>query len=166
MAAASRLKLATDHGQLYPHALPRFYRPPQPLVELHLRTETELGRRTSRLEAAAGLAVRLRVVPDQLTFEPDQLAYLLGQLADRHLHAGAKTEMPLVRRVGNLIWSNLVSWLSRRSVKDPASGMRVFRREALPRLYPLPDGLNFTPVMSTRAVHEEVVLKEIPIPYQ
>jgi hypothetical protein len=51
-------------------------------------------------------------------------------------------------------------------VVDPASGMRVFRREALERLYPLPDGLNFTPVMSTRAIHEGVRLVEVPIPYK
>jgi hypothetical protein len=48
---------------------------------------------------------------------------------------------------------------------DPASGMRVFRRDALSVLYPLPDGLNFTPVMSTRTVHEGLKLSEIPMPY-
>jgi len=51
-------------------------------------------------------------------------------------------------------------------VVDPASGMRVFRRKALTRLYPLPDGLNFTPVMSTRAVHEGLNLVELPMPYE
>jgi hypothetical protein len=35
----------------------------------------------------------------------------------------------------------------------------------LDRIYPLPDGLNLTPVMSTRAVHEKVKMLEIPIPY-
>lgn len=79
--------------------------------------------------------------------------------------SGADSQMPLVRRVGNLMWSNLVTWLGNQRVVDPASGMRVFRREALERLYPLPDGLNFTPVMSTRAVHEGVQLSEVPIPY-
>jgi hypothetical protein len=44
--------------------------------------------------------------------------------------------------------------------------MRVIRRDALHRLYPLPDGLNFTPVMSTRALHEDILWKEIPIPYE
>jgi hypothetical protein len=44
--------------------------------------------------------------------------------------------------------------------------MRVIRREALARLYPLPDGLNFTPVMSTRALHEEIRWREVPIPYK
>jgi hypothetical protein len=68
--------------------------------------------------------------------------------------------------VGNLLWSNLVTLLGNHRVVDPASGMRVFRREALERLYPLPDGLNFTPVMSTRAIHEGVRLVEVPIPYK
>ena len=38
--------------------------------------------------------------------------------------------------------------------------------DALARLYPLPDGLNFTPVMSTRALHEEIRWREVPIPYK
>ena len=43
--------------------------------------------------------------------------------------------------------------------------MRVFRREILDSLNPLPDGLNLTPVMSTRAIHLGVAISEIPIPY-
>jgi hypothetical protein len=43
--------------------------------------------------------------------------------------------------------------------------MRVFKREILERIYPLPDGLNLTPVMSTRALHEQIVMAEVPIPY-
>jgi glycosyltransferase involved in cell wall biosynthesis len=68
--------------------------------------------------------------------------------------SGSDSQMPAVRRLGNLIWSNLVSVLGGERVADPASGMRVFRRAILDRIYPLPDGLNLTPVMSTRAVHE------------
>ncbi|MDF1514223.1 MAG: glycosyltransferase family 2 protein [Anaerolineae bacterium] len=79
--------------------------------------------------------------------------------------SGAASDMPFVRRVGNFIWSSLVTLLSHHRVWDPASGMRVFRREALSVLYPLPDGLNFTPVMSTRTVHEGLKLSEIPMPY-
>ncbi len=80
--------------------------------------------------------------------------------------SGAHSEMPLVRRLGNLIWSSLVSLLSGQRVLDPASGMRVFRSDVLEKLYPLPDGLNFTPVMSTRAVHEGIKVTEAPIPYK
>jgi glycosyltransferase involved in cell wall biosynthesis len=79
--------------------------------------------------------------------------------------AGAKSQMPITRRIGNFFFANLLSLLSNQRVTDSASGMRVFKREILDRVYPLPDGLNLTPVMSTRAVHEGMVVKEVPIPY-
>ncbi|MGD2148309.1 MAG: glycosyltransferase family 2 protein [Anaerolineae bacterium] len=89
-----------------------------------------------------------------------------AQLIVGSRRSGADSEMPLVRRVGNLLWSSLLSLLANHRVADPASGMRVFHRDVLERLYPLPDGLNFTPVMSTRAVHEGVRVTEVPIPYR
>lgn len=79
--------------------------------------------------------------------------------------SGEASQMPMVRQVGNFIWSNLVSVIGNQRVADPASGMRVVRRDVLARLYPLPDGLNFTPVMSTRSVHEGLKVVEIPIAY-
>ncbi|NJN55924.1 MAG: glycosyltransferase family 2 protein [Anaerolineae bacterium] len=78
---------------------------------------------------------------------------------------GAESQMPPVRKLGNFIWSNLLTILGNQRVQDPASGMRVFKREVLDQVYPLPDGLNLTPVMSTRAIHEGLTVKEIPIPY-
>lgn len=80
--------------------------------------------------------------------------------------AGAQSEMPAVRRLGNRIFATLVSLIGAQRVSDSASGMRVFSRDVLARLYPLPDGLNFTPVMSTRAVHEGLRMVEVPIPYR
>ena len=79
--------------------------------------------------------------------------------------AGADSEMPLVRRVGNVIFANLVSLVSATRITDSASGMRVFKKSILERIYPLPDGLNLTPVMSTRALHEQLKMVEVPIPY-
>ncbi len=79
--------------------------------------------------------------------------------------AGEDSQMPLTRRVGNFFFATLLSILGRQKVTDSASGMRVFKREILEHIYPLPDGLNLTPVMSTRALHEGITIKEIPIPY-
>jgi glycosyltransferase involved in cell wall biosynthesis len=79
--------------------------------------------------------------------------------------AGADSQMPLTRRVGNFFFASLLTILGRQKVTDSASGMRVFKREILEHIYPLPDGLNLTPVMSTRALHEGIAIKEIPIPY-
>jgi hypothetical protein len=79
--------------------------------------------------------------------------------------AGADSKMPLTRRLGNRVFAGLISILGNHPVSDSASGMRVVRRAILPRLYPLPDGLNFTPIMSLRAIHEGLRLVEVPIPY-
>lgn len=79
--------------------------------------------------------------------------------------AGAASQMPITRRIGNLIFARLVNIISASRITDSASGMRVFKKAILPRLYPLPDGLNLTPVMSTRALHERLKMVEVPIPY-
>jgi glycosyltransferase involved in cell wall biosynthesis len=79
--------------------------------------------------------------------------------------AGEDSKMPLTRRLGNFFFATLLSILGRQKVTDSASGMRVFKREILEHIYPLPDGLNLTPVMSTRALHERIKIDEVPIPY-
>lgn len=79
--------------------------------------------------------------------------------------AGEESEMPLVRRLGNVFFAGLISLLGRQKITDSASGMRVFKREILEKVYPLPDGLNLTPIMSTRALHENLKMVEVPIPY-
>lgn len=79
--------------------------------------------------------------------------------------SGESTQMPVTRKIGNFIFANLLSMLGWQRISDSASGMRVFKKEILPRIYPLPDGLNLTPVMSTRAVYEEIKMIEVPIPY-
>lgn len=79
---------------------------------------------------------------------------------------GAGSRMPLVRAAGNVFFAWMLGVLSARRVVDTASGVRVIRREALPDLYPLPDGLHFTPAMSARALIEnKLKLLEVPIPY-
>jgi glycosyltransferase involved in cell wall biosynthesis len=78
---------------------------------------------------------------------------------------GAKSEMPLTRRIGNFAYARLLSLIGNVRVRDTASGMRLIRKEVLERLYPLPDGLDFTPAMSTRAIYENLQIVEVPIPY-
>ncbi len=80
--------------------------------------------------------------------------------------SGAASEMPAMRRVGNVLFAGLITLLGDQRVRDSASGMRVIRRERLPSLYPLPNGLNFTPIMSLRAIQEGLSLVEVPIPYR
>ena len=67
---------------------------------------------------------------------------------------GADSRMPMVRTIGNTLFAWLLGALSRRLVEDTASGMRVIRRSCLGDLYPLPEGLHFTPAMSARVLIE------------
>lgn len=78
---------------------------------------------------------------------------------------GKQSGMPFIRRVGNWLFARLLGWITETPVSDSASGMRVFRKSILPRLLPLPDGLDFIAGMSTRALHEDLRVIEIPIPY-
>jgi hypothetical protein len=80
--------------------------------------------------------------------------------------SGTESKMPLTRKIGNLFFATLLTLVGRQHVSDSASGMRVFKRQVLERIYPLPDGLNLTPVMSTRAIHEGIRMAEVPIPYE
>lgn len=79
---------------------------------------------------------------------------------------GEESRMPLVRAVGNRVLAWTLGRLAKREVRDTASGMRVIRRACLPDLYPLPDGLHFTPAMSARVLMEDKLrLVERPMPY-
>lgn len=99
---------------------------------------------------------------------PDMCRVAIEQNGDMIIASrmsGAKSQMPLTRRVGNLAYAMLLSLISNTRVRDTSSGMRVIRRESLERMYPLPDGLQFTPAMSTRAIHENLKVIELPVPY-
>jgi len=79
---------------------------------------------------------------------------------------GPGSDMPRVRRLGNRIYALILSALSNRVVTDTASGMRVIRRDVLEQLYPLPDGLHFTPAMSARVLCDERLgIVEYPMRY-
>lgn len=79
---------------------------------------------------------------------------------------GSGSGMPAIRFFGNKVFAWMLGVLSKRVVGDTASGMRVIRRDRLKDLYPLPDGLHFTPAMSARVLLEnKLVLVEVPMPY-
>jgi len=94
---------------------------------------------------------------------------LLEQEADLSLGSrmGPQSRMPKVRRLGNRIWRMLINWMAQADISDAASGMRVIRRDALPLLEPLPDGLHYTPTMSCRAALDaRLSMVEIPMAYE
>lgn len=106
------------------------------------------------------------------TYPPEALPALCRALQEQSADlvvgsrmSGASSAMPATRKLGNLAFAQLLSLIGGVQVRDSASGMRVIRRSILPRLYPLPDGLDFTPAMTTRAIHEDLKIVEVPIAY-
>jgi glycosyltransferase involved in cell wall biosynthesis len=89
----------------------------------------------------------------------EQAAVVLG------CRMGKESKMPGIRRLGNRMYALLLGMLSGKAVEDTASGMRVIRRDALTTLYPLPDGLHFTPAMSARALLTDLKVVEVPMDY-
>lgn len=79
---------------------------------------------------------------------------------------GPGSQMPTIRRVGNRVYAVLLGVLCGNLVTDTASGMRVIRRSSLDDLYPLPDGLHFTPAMSARALLSGMKIVEHPMSYE
>lgn len=102
-------------------------------------------------------------------YYPNMFQALIEQKADLVIGsrmAGVESEMPLTRRIGNTLFAGLVTVIGHVRITDSASGQRILRRDVLEKLYPLPDGLNFTPVMSTRGIHEDIKMIEVPIKYE
>lgn len=107
------------------------------------------------------------------TCEPAFFATLCTVLMDESASVaigsrmGPQSKMPRVRRLGNRIYAAILSALSNQAVTDAASGMRVIRRDVLNRLYPLPDGLHFTPAMSARVLMDDrLTIVERPMSYE
>ncbi|HZZ78379.1 MAG TPA: glycosyltransferase family 2 protein, partial [Gemmataceae bacterium] len=94
-----------------------------------------------------------------LAIQDDSATVVLGS------RMGEGSQMPRIRRIGNRVYAFMLGVLSGRAVEDTASGMRVIRRSALGQLYPLPDGLHFTPAMSARALMTGLNVVEIPMSY-
>ncbi len=106
------------------------------------------------------------------TCDPAQFAPLCRALVERNADVaigarmGPGSRMPLLRVIGNRFYALLLGVLAHKQITDTASGMRVIRAAALPNLYPLPDGMHFTPAMSARVLmDDELSLVEVPMPY-
>lgn len=106
------------------------------------------------------------------TCDPRFFVELCDAILERgaHMALGSRlhplSRMPFTRRVGNVAFALMLTALGSTRVRDSASGMRVVRRDCLPRLMPLPAGLHFTPAMSARAIlANDLTVVEVEMPY-
>jgi len=73
--------------------------------------------------------------------------------------------MPRIRRLGNKIFADLLTFYSGKRTTDTSTGLRVFNVRLLPVFESLPNGLDFDTSMTTRALFEGLAYTEIPIEY-
>lgn len=80
---------------------------------------------------------------------------------------GLNSKMPKIRILGNKIFAFIINFFGNVKISDIASGMRIFKKESLEKLYPLPDGLHFTPAMSCKAImSRDLKIIEVPMTYE
>jgi len=80
---------------------------------------------------------------------------------------GKESKMPPIRRIGNKAYAYIINFLANVKIRDCASGMRIFKKDVLKKLYPLPDGLHFTPEMSCKALMGPgIKIIEVPMYYK
>lgn len=77
-----------------------------------------------------------------------------------------KTKMPLVRQIGNQLYSFLLRRIYPQPIHDSCSGMRVFRSEHKNWMNGLPNGLDFSIAMTVKCLKNNLRFAEVPISYE
>src|SRR5260370_19853857 len=83
---------------------------------------------------------------------------------------GARTgdlvKIPLLRRLGKWILTQLADYLSRQKIPDLTSGFRIFRKDVAMRFFAMyPDGFSFTTTITLAMLTNHYRVKFLPINY-
>ena len=107
------------------------------------------------------------------TCDPDFCVKLLNRLFESEADVvlagrlNPESEMPLIRKIGNILFARLLGLVSGKDLTDSASGFRIVKRSSLKLMSPLPDGLHFTPAMSCICLLDpRLHIEEVPMPYK
>lgn len=77
-----------------------------------------------------------------------------------------KSQMPLVRKIGNELYSFLLRRIYSSPVHDSCSGLRVFQAVHKSWMKDLPNGLDFSLAMTVECLKNNLHFKEVPISYE
>ena len=107
------------------------------------------------------------------TCDPEFCVKLLNRMLETDADAvlagriNPESKMPLIRKIGNILFARLLGLVSGKDLTDSASGFRIVRRSSLKLMSPLPDGLHFTPAMSCICLLDpRLRIEEVPMPYE
>lgn len=104
------------------------------------------------------------------TYPNDCLPRLLAVAEGCDMAVGARTgdvrRYPLLRRIPKWFLTRWASWMTRRTIPDINSGLRVMKKSALVRyLGILPDGFSFTTTITLALVINRFEVRFVPIDY-
>lgn len=121
---------------------------------------------------AAAKADHIAFLDADGTYSPEEIPklfrHLKGSGADIVMGSRLTTKgnkMPFTRKLGNKALARMASILTGTRITDTATGLRVFRKGILPKLYPLSDDLDLTPQMTIKAIGLALKVEEVPIGY-
>jgi glycosyltransferase involved in cell wall biosynthesis len=97
---------------------------------------------------------------------PELLRYADGHDMVVAARTGESVDIPLFRRLAKGILRRLAVYLSEAEIPDLNSGLRVFRRDAALRFFPiLPAGFSFTTTITLAMLCNEGAVRYVPINY-
>ncbi|HZJ15727.1 MAG TPA: glycosyltransferase family 2 protein [Chthoniobacteraceae bacterium] len=104
------------------------------------------------------------------TYPLEDIPKLVGDMGECDMVVGARTgavvQVPLLRRPGKWIITQLAEYLSGQKIPDLNSGLRVFRRDVALRFLSLyPDGFSFTTTITLAMLTNHYRVKFVPINY-
>lgn len=106
------------------------------------------------------------------TYDPEDLLPMLNKNQQERceLIIGERVSrgegMPLIRSIGNSIFTNMVKYLYQQPISDSCSGFRMFHRRWVGDILNLPnDGLDYSLAMTIWALNKKIKVVEVPILY-
>lgn len=117
------------------------------------------------LEMKADIIVHIDA---DLQYRPDEIQKLLGEIENGYdLVLGSRfkgkiEEMPLIKRLGNIAFSKVVSNITGLKISDAQTGFRAFTKEVAEKV-PITSNHTYTQEQIIRAVRQKFRLKEVPI---
>ena len=107
------------------------------------------------------------------TCDPQELKHLINFARDRSLtvvwgnRLHKKSQMPLIRRLGNWLYQLAFLFLSFRTVSDPCSGFRLFKKSILaPQIYRFPQDLSFSLALTAHCIRHKIPFSSTDISYK
>lgn len=121
------------------------------------------------LRVAAGELVL--IADADATYPLEEIPRLAADMQEFDMVVAARTgelvHIPVLRRIGKWIITQLAEYLSRTKIPDLNSGLRIFRKDIALRFLPMyPDGFSFTTTLTLAMLTNHYRVSFVPINYR